>query len=81
MARELRVSADVARLLPALLLAQLQESVDDPDNVCCACETAIGGPSAELVAFTDGEATLVKLAHSDCMASGVRPLPPLHPGI
>ncbi len=75
MSRDLRVSADVARLLPAPMLAQVQATIDDPDNVCCICDGLIEGPSAELVVFTDGEATLVKLAHSDCMASGVHELP------
>jgi hypothetical protein len=76
--RELRVSQEVAQLLPAAALAQLQAVIDDPDNVCCMCEKLIDGPSAEVVVFTDGETTtMVKLAHSDCMPSGVGVLPGL----
>lgn len=77
LSRELRVSEEVARLLAAPILAQLEATVDDPDNVCCACETFITGPSAEVVVFTDGDATLIKLAHGECMASAVHPLPGL----
>lgn len=78
MARELHVSTDVAQLLPAAMLSQVQATIDDPDNVCCACEGLIDGPSAELIVFTDGEAAaMVKVAHSDCMSSGVRTLPGL----
>jgi hypothetical protein len=78
MARELRVSQEVAQVLPAAGLAQLQATIDDPDNVCCVCEKLIDGPSAEVVVFTDGDAaTLVKVAHSDCMLSAVRVLPGL----
>jgi hypothetical protein len=78
LARELRVSEDVARFLPAPLLAQLHATIDDPDNVCCVCEGLIDGPSAEVVVFTDGQAAaLIKVAHSDCMISGVRTLPGL----
>lgn len=65
-------------MLPAGVLAQLQATVDDPDNVCCVCKKMIDGPSAEVVVFTDGEAaTLVKLAHSNCMSSGLYRAPGL----
>lgn len=72
------MNQDVARFLPAPVLAQLQATIDDPDNLCCVCDKLISGPTAEAVVFTDGAAaTLVKLAHSECMASGVRMLPGL----
>ena len=78
MGRELKVSDDVAGLLSAPMLAQLQATIDDPDNVCCACEALITGPSAEVVVFQDGEAAaLVRLAHSGCMASGIYEQPGL----
>ncbi len=59
------------------MLAQLEATVDDPDNVCCRCGEEIAGPSAEVVIFTDGEMTLIKLADSRCMRSAVRPVPKL----
>jgi hypothetical protein len=48
MARELRVDAEVAKHLPAAMLAQLQATIDDPDNVCCICAETISGSSAEV---------------------------------
>jgi hypothetical protein len=56
--RELRVATDVARLLPASVLAQLEAVVDDPDNVCCVCEELIGGPFADVAVFADGKFAL-----------------------
>lgn len=78
MSRELIVNADVAELLPAPVLAQLEAVVDDDDNVCCSCQGVIAGSSTEVVVFSDGQkATLVKLAHRSCIPSGVYSMPGL----
>lgn len=77
MTRELRVAEEVAQLLSAPVLAQLEAIVDDPDNVCCVCESTITGSSAEVVVYTDGEAVLVKMAHSECAVSSVCQVPEL----
>ncbi len=77
MSRELKVAADVAQLLPAAVLAQLEAVVDDPDNVCCVCEELIAGPSADVAVFAEDKFAHVTLAHPACMTSGVRSAPGL----
>ena len=71
MPRELRISEEVAELLPASTIAQLEAVVDDADNVCCACGATVAGQVAEAVVFADDDGLIVKLAHPDCMASAV----------
>ena len=71
MARELRVAAEVASALPASHLAQLEEDVCGEDNVCVACGALIDGPVAELVVLQDERAVLARLAHPECVASGI----------
>jgi hypothetical protein len=71
MTRELRVAAEVAAALPASHLAQLEEDVAGGDNVCAACGALIDGPAAELVVLQDERAVLARLAHPECMVSGV----------
>jgi hypothetical protein len=71
MTRELRVAAEVAAALPASHLAQLEEDVTGAENVCVACGALIDGPVAELVVLQDERAVLARLAHPDCVASGV----------
>jgi hypothetical protein len=71
MTRELHVAAEVAAALPASHLAQLEEDVAGEDNVCVACGGVIDGPAAELVVLQDERALLARLAHPECVASGV----------
>lgn len=71
MARELHVATEVAHALPASHLAQLEEDVAGQDNVCVACGALIDGPAAELVVLQDERAVLARLAHPDCVRSGV----------
>ncbi len=71
------VAEEVARLLPAAVLAQLEAVVDDPDNVCCVCEELIAGPSANVAVFAEDKFAHVNLAHPACMTSGVRSAPGL----
>jgi hypothetical protein len=59
------------------VLAQLKAVVGDPDNRCWICHRFITGASAEVVVLTDGEMTIVKLAHGECMTSAIHPLPGL----
>ena len=73
MPRQLHVAAEAAQALPASHLAQLEEDVCGEDNVCVACGTVIDGPAAELVVLRDERAVLARLAHPDCVASGVYP--------
>ena len=75
--RELRVAEDVARLLSAAVIAQMEAVVDDPDNVCFVCDRFISGPSAELAVFAEGSTVCAWLAHPECAESGVRALPGL----
>ncbi len=77
MSREMRVAPEVAQVLSPAMLAQLEATVGDPDNVCPVCTELIDGPSAEAVIFTDGNVSVAKFAHPECMASGVQPLPGL----
>jgi hypothetical protein len=72
---------DTLCLLPAGSLAQLEAVVDDPDNRCCVCEEFISGPTAEVAVFTDEKSVLVRLAHGECMSSGIHPLPGLQQGM
>jgi hypothetical protein len=71
MDRELHVAAEVASALPASHLAQLEQDVGGEDNVCMACGALIAGPVAELVVLQDERAILARLAHPECVASGI----------
>jgi hypothetical protein len=73
MVRELRVATEVASALPASHLAQLEQDVAADDNVCVACGELITGPAAELVVLRDERAVLARLAHPECVVSGVYP--------
>ncbi len=71
MARELKVAPEVAELLPATHLAQLESDVASEDNVCVACGSLIEGAAAELVVLHDERTMLARLAHPDCVSSGI----------
>ena len=71
MHRRLNVATDVATLLPASHIAQLSTDALGSDNVCVACAAPITGDAAELVVLQDERVNLARLAHSECVASGV----------
>jgi hypothetical protein len=71
MPRHLNIAPEVLAKLDAPMVAQIEAVVDDPDNSCCVCGEFIAGPVAEVVLFTDGKLSLVKLADPGCVASGV----------
>ena len=77
MARQLNVAAQVAQLLPAAHLAQLQAEVDDPSNRCARCGELITGAIVEAVVLRDDDFHLARLAHPECAPSAIYE----HPGL
>ncbi|MDQ6775960.1 MAG: hypothetical protein M3071_07020 [Actinomycetota bacterium] len=76
-ARQLNVAAQVAELLPAAHLAQLQAEVDDPDKRCPRCGQLVTGATVEAVVLRDGDFHLARLAHPECARSGLYEYPGL----
>ncbi len=67
--------ADVARLLSAAALAQLEAVVDDPDNVCHACDELISSEWVEVILLAGKPLMIARLAHPGCLRSCVYPGP------
>lgn len=77
MSRNLIVAPEVTEILSGAHIGQLESLVDDDDNVCQDCGEFILGDSAAVVVFADDRASVVKLAHPECLRSGVYPVPGL----
>ena len=73
--RQLHVAAEVAQAMPAAHLAQLQATVDDPDNRCARCRRPITGATVEAVIVRDENFSTVGLAHPECARSGLYQAP------
>jgi len=77
MRRRLLVAPEVAQVLQAAHLAQLEGVVSEPDNACAICAQFVLGEAASAVVFKDDRGTLVQLAHPECLSSGIYERPGL----